>query len=138
MTAPGLEIQTLLYQTLTGHPPLMALVDGVYDRIPDSPFGAKQAYVSFGASDMNPMDPEGLVMEERSVQIDVWSRKVGFPECHKICAEVKAALHLNEDIQLTDNALVEIQLEFERVFRDPDGLTSHGVLQFRIDIEVPE
>lgn len=133
---PGEELQRLIYSTLKADTAVMALIDGVYDDVPDNPFGVRKAYVSFGPSDMVPEDPDCIEGETHSFQLDVWSREVGFVACKKICAAVKRCLHL-ADLTLTDNALVEIRLELQRVFRDPDGLTSHGAMQFVASVEVP-
>jgi hypothetical protein len=134
MTAPAFELQALIVATLKANVGVMALINGVYDQPPPDPWGATKAYVSIGPTDVLIDDADCIAGEEHTVQLDVWSRAVGAVECKKICAAVKAALHQAE-IVLTDNALVEIELQLYRVLRDPDGLTTHGVMQFRVALE---
>lgn len=136
MTSPAFELQVLLYNTLKNNAALKALVDGVYDTVPADPFsGPQKAYISFGAMDMVPDDADCIDGEEHTVTIDVWSRQVGMPHCKKACDAVKKALH-RQELQLPDNALAEIELGLLRVMRDPDGLTIHGSMQFRVAVEV--
>lgn len=134
MTDPALELQGLIVNTLKTNANVMALVDGVYDTVPDEPWGVRQAYISLGACDMVPDDADCIAGETHTIQLDVWSRKVGQVECKKICAAVKAALHL-QDLALAENALVEIRLALQVVTRDPDGLTMHGAMQFSAMVE---
>lgn len=134
MTSPSLEVQGLIYDTLKASSAVMALINGVYDRVPAEPWGATLAYISFGPSDIVIDDADCIDGEEHTVQLDVWSRMPGKVECKRICDAVKAALH-QAAIELTDNALVEIELQLCRVFSDPDGLTTHGAMQFRVAVE---
>jgi hypothetical protein len=135
MTAPGHELQVLLLSTLKADATLMALVNGVYDTPPDKPWGDRLAYISFGPSDVLTDDADCVDGEEHNIQIDVWSRAVGAVECKKICAAVKATLH-GQELELSDNALCEIRVNGYRTLRDPDGLTTHGVVDVVAFIEV--
>ena len=54
------ELQQLIFETLTGNGAIMALANGVYDRVPTNPFGEKTAYISFGSEDANEDDAEGI------------------------------------------------------------------------------
>ena len=135
MTSPAFELQVLLVSTLKANAAVMALVDGVYDTVPSTAWdGPRKAYISIGPSDVVTDDAEGLAGETHTVQLDVWSRAVGQPECKKICTAVKKALHKRE-LTLAVNALVSIELTLERVMRDPDGVSIHGAMQFEVMIE---
>jgi uncharacterized protein DUF3168 len=132
------ELQKLLYDTLTGDANVMALVDGVYDRIPPNPFkekGGQNAYISFGAADVVNEDAECLIESLHTVQIDCWSRQVGSVHCKRIVDAVYAVLHENSSLELSANALVGTQIILRQVFGDPDGLTTHGVIQLQAQIE---
>lgn len=139
MTTPSsLELQGLIVSTLKADANVMALVDGIYDQPPANPWnGARQAYISFGPSDMTTDDADCADGETHTVQLDVWSRTVGAVACKRICGAVKAALH-DADLQLSENALVQMLLEFQQIARDPDGLTTHGAMQFTAMVELPE
>lgn len=135
MTASGHELQLLLVATLNADIAVMSLVNGVYDTPPADPWGTKKAYISIGATDVITDDADCVDGEEHNIQLDVWSRAVGAVECKKICAAVKAALH-QAALDLTDNALCDIRVDGYRAFRDPDGLTTHGVVPVVAVIEV--
>lgn len=135
MTAPALELQGLIIATLRGDAAVSALVDGIYDRPPaDRWAGAHKAYISLGPSDVLIDDADCVNGETVTAQVDVWSQQPGQVECKRICAAVKAALH-DRDLVLTDNALVQMTLDLTRIMADPDGITTHGAMQFTAMIE---
>jgi hypothetical protein len=135
MTAPGFELQVLLVSTLKADATLTGLVNGVYDTPPADPWGTKKAYISLGPTDVVEDGADCVAGEEHNIQIDAWSRAVGAVECKKICAAVKAALH-EQALELTDNAIGEVFVDGYRTLRDPDGLTTHGIINVRVTIEV--
>lgn len=137
MIGSSAELQKLVYATLTGNASIMALANGVYDRVPTDPFGAKTAYVSFGPEDSREDDAECITGLSTTLQIDVWSRAPGYVECKKLTDLVRKALH-RKPLVLNENALVDVWIEMVRVFRDPDGVTSHGVIQVTFTIEEPD
>jgi hypothetical protein len=132
--SPQAELQKALFGRLSATPSVMALIDGVHDRVDASAFRGKQAYISFGSSDVVDDDAECIIAGEHTLQLDVWCRRVGLVECKKIVDEVKSTLH-EADIELATLGLVEVRCVLRRVFTDPDGLTGHGVLQFSATIE---
>jgi hypothetical protein len=78
------EVQKLIYDTLKADAAVMALVDGVYDEAPSNPFGAKQAYIGIGSSDVVTDDADCILGAEVTFQLDAWSRTVGKVGCRKI------------------------------------------------------
>jgi len=130
------EFQRLIFETLKGNDQIMTLANGVYDQIPTAPFGTKTAYISFGPVDSNEDDVDCIRSIETTMQIDVWSRAPGFVECKRLTDHVKKALH-RKPLELSENALVDVLVPIVRVFRDPDGTTSHGLVQVTAMIEEP-
>jgi len=128
------DFQRLIYETLKGNAAISAVSNGVFDEVPKNPFGAKTAYISFGPVDTNEDDAGCIMSVETTLQIDVWSRAPGFVECKRIADLVKKSLH-RKPLALTENALVDGWVPLVRVFRDPDGVTSHGVVQVTALIE---
>lgn len=112
----------------------MAIAAGVYDDVPEDPFGSKTAYVSFGASDSVENDADGINGVEVTAQIDCWSRDVGQVECKRLTDLVRRALH-RQSLALSENALVDTWVTLTRVIKDPDGLTTHGVVQVTAQIQ---
>lgn len=128
------EIQKMIRDMLVANTGVSALVDGVYDRIPADPFGAKAAYVSFGPVDVLEDDAEGIVGGIHTIQVDCWSRSVGSVGCKRIVDAVKEALH-DRPADLPSYGLVQMRVRMRRTFADPDGLTTHGVVSVEIDAE---
>lgn len=134
-TSPSLEIQTAIVNRLKGHAAVLDLVSGrIYDSIPkDSPF----PYVSMGPVDELDGEDDCIRSYDISLQIDCWSRKPGFPEVKNLSNAVRDALH-DHDFALEANAPVYFVHRQTRIFRDPDGLTSHAVMTFETLIEQPQ
>jgi uncharacterized protein DUF3168 len=131
----SLELQKLLYDTLKADSAVMALANDVYDAVDKEPWGSKNGYISFGAHDAFNEDAECLVESTHTIQIDCWSRKVGSVHAKQMVDAVYAALHDNSSLTLSTNALVQIRVSLRQVLRDPDGLTTHGLLQVEAMIE---
>lgn len=131
------ELQKLIYDTLRTNTPIMALASGVYDRVPTDPYKLKNAYVSFGPSDVAEDGADCVNSGLHTFQVDVWSRAVGQVEAKRLVDLIHKALHLQE-LVLADNALAEIRVDFRRVFPDRDPLITHGVVSVTASIEEAE
>lgn len=134
---PQAELQKLLYDTLRLNTPIMALLGGVYDRVPAEPWKGKTAYVSFGPSDVADDSADCITSGVHSFQLDVWSKAVGQVEAKRLVDMIYKALH-EQDLALSDNALAETRVDFRRVFPDRDPLITHGVLSVTASIEEPD
>lgn len=130
------EFQKLVFDTLTADAAIMAIAAGVYDQVPADPFGSRTAYVSFGPMDTVDDDADCITGVELTLQVDVWSRAVGSVEAKRLTDLVRKALH-RRSLELSANALVDTWVELTRVFRDPDGVTTHGVVQVTAMLEEP-
>lgn len=128
------ELQRLLVSTLKADAGVSAITTRVYDNVPTSP---TFPYISFGPQSSVDDSADCVSGQEITVQLDCWSRAVGFLECKNLVDAVRKALH-EQEIVLTDNALAEMRVELTRVFRDPDGLTSHGVVQITAVVQEPD
>jgi len=133
MTSASLELQGAIVTRLKAVSAVTALIgQRVYDKVP-SP--VTFPYVSFGPSDELSDDAECIKADEITFQIDAWSRADGFPEVKAISRAVRDALH-DYNFTLTVNAPVSFEHRTTRVFRDPDGLTSHAAIEFRAIVEI--
>jgi hypothetical protein len=85
--------------------------------------------ITFGASDSTPDDVDCIRGREETLQIDCWTRDGGkkWP-CRKLVDAVKGALH-DAQGELTVGVLILMRVDLVRVFADPDGVTTHGVVQ---------
>lgn len=130
---PDLELQGLIIRTLKADVGVKALVNGrVYDRVKQT---AAFPYISFGPTDSITGMPDCIDDSVIAIQLDVWSRDVGFPEAKTVSEAVRVALHDRDDLTLAHNALVYLQHRGSRPMRDPDGLTSHVVMEFEAAVE---
>jgi Protein of unknown function (DUF3168) len=131
---PELDLQAAIVKQLKADPLVASLVNGrIYDQVPSMP---SFPYISIGPVDMQTDDADCITGFSLFQQLDVWSRDVGFPECKKIMDAARVALHDQEAVMpLANHAMVFLEHRSTREFRDPDGLTSHGVLSFEASIE---
>ena len=126
-------LQKLIYDQLVASGPVGALVgDRIYDR-PSATVAPP--YITFGASDSVPDDHECIDGRLETLQLDVWSEaQDGKRECKAIVDAVKRALH-DAVGNLDVGALVTMRVTLVRVFDDPDGRTTHGIVQVEAVIE---
>jgi len=132
MASPSYELQGAIVTRLKADDAVVALVgERVYDHVPRGSNGAVTAdfpFVGIADSDELQDDVQCLAGVEIAFNLDVWSRKPGFVETRQIAHAIVSSLH-NWDAPLPTNRLVTLQHRQTRVFRDPDGLTSHGVIE---------
>ena len=69
--------------------------------------------------------------------VHVWSQAVGYPECKQLASIVRATLH-EAELELDGFNVVDIQFQDTRYIRDPDGITSHAVVNFRALIDATD
>lgn len=134
---PQADLQKLLFSTLNGNTEIMAQCGGVYDYVPSDPWKGKTAYISFGPSDVVDDGADCITSGIHTFQIDVWSKAVGQVEAKRVVDLVYRALH-EQELAMAESALVEIRVDFRRVFPDRDPLITHGVLSVSAMIEEPE
>lgn len=138
MTSAVLELQGAIVALLKADAGVTAIVGArVFDHVPRSATGQVTASFPFvgiaGWSDESG-NVDCIDALDVTVDIDCWSRDVGFPEAHRLAAAVRAALD-DADLTLADNAAVYFRHRSTRTLRDPDGLTSHAVLTFEAALE---
>jgi hypothetical protein len=134
MASPANELQAAVFGLLTADAGVAALVGTrIYDRVPmasDVP-----PYITFGPADEYEDDADCIRSSNHSLQIDVWSEKQGgFKECKEITHAVNLAIH-QVSVNLPSHALTELRVTRRLHFRDPDGITSHGVVTVGAIIE---
>jgi hypothetical protein len=135
MSDPALTLQKAIRDKLLASSDVVALVgQRIYDRIPNDP---DYPYISIGPAQTFAEDAECIEGFEVFQQIDIWSQKPGFPEEKEIAGAARVAIH-RVDLSLDGFVLVEIEHRVTRHMRDPDGLTSHGAIEFRAMIETDE
>lgn len=132
MADPLFELQREIVLALKIDPTIAALVGArVIDGRPDA-FPA----ISVGPSDYVPLDLTCIDARVVSLQLDCWIRdsSMRFNPLYALTGAVKAALH-DASLVLDDHALAKLLVTQVRHFRDPDGLTLHGVVALEAVIE---
>lgn len=123
MSDPSLALQGAIIEALIAHP---AVAGGrVYDSVRP---GAAFPYVTIGPSDSVGDDRECWDSSEVNVQVDVWSHEPGYVQAKQIAALVRE--RLKQTFSISGFLVTEATYLTTRFFRDPDGITSHGVVEF--------
>jgi hypothetical protein len=131
----SVALQKLVFDALRADAGLNGMIGGrVYDRVLDAP---TFPYVSFGAYDFVSDDADCITAGDHTLQVDIWSRAVGKVEAKQITDRARRILHGHEG-DLGEYGLVDMRVDLAQVIGDPDGLTSHGILQVTASIEEPE
>lgn len=112
--------------------PLAAIVAG---RIYDQPSAsATYPYVTIGDTQFLRDDATCIDGGQVYLTLHGWSRAVGFPEVKRVSDAVVEALHL-APLTLPTNRFISLMHRQTRTFRDPDGLTSHAVIEFVMNFD---
>jgi hypothetical protein len=119
------EIQTAIFNRVSaiGYP--------TYDHVPQE---SEFPYIVIGDDTSIPWDTDDSIGSETTCTIHVWSRHRGRKEVKEIMRTLYEALHRAE-FPIIGGALVECQAEFQESLLDPDGLTRHGVIRFRLTVD---
>lgn len=124
MSDPTLAIQGAIVAALNV---ATAVAGGrIYDSAPAEP---SFPYVTVGEGDTVGDDNSCFDSSEVNIAVHVWSRAVGFPEAKGIAALVRA--RCKAEFTISGFKVVNAEFVTTRYLRDPDGLTSHAVVEFR-------
>ena len=135
----SVALQDVILDALKADAAVTALVaQHIWDQAPaEMPNGPKTPYphITLGPSSYFPDDVECITGRVETVQVDVWSRDQGrkWP-CRNIVDAVKRALHGHE-ADMGADALVGMEVTLCQIMDDPDGITTHGVVQVEALIE---
>jgi len=132
MTETSLAIQASVIAALKGAAAVTATAgERIYDRVPPT---AGFPRVVYGEDQVlqDDADAGACLIEgfEVFVTLHVWSQAVGQVEIKNLAGAVRAALH-NATLTVAGYRLLAFEHRGTRYLRDPDGLTSHGVVEFR-------
>lgn len=124
-----LPLQSYMRGKLGSYAPLQAIVgQNIFDQPPPNQVFP---YVVLGATEATDMTlVDCLIDWEVIAQLDVYSRSIGFPETKRIadaCDEALAERHPT----ITGLRVGWFEVHTHRFLREPDGITSHGVLSYR-------
>jgi hypothetical protein len=128
--SPVHPVQEALYAKLTGDGTLMALIEGVFDQVPE---GNPYPYVRIGDHLSIPDNDHGGFGREITVTIHVWTKTRGNKQGQAIAVRVGELLdHQERQLTVAGHRVVSIRQEFDQAVPDPDPQIRHHVLRFRI------
>jgi hypothetical protein len=133
MSTATFEVQKSIYGVLTTDTPLWDLgVTGIYDDVPDN---ARYPYVAIGqVTETDKPNTQLTVGRELTLTFHIWSRAKGFYECDQIAGRIITILEDEELIGMPSWDWTMTYYEMYQTMRDPDGLTRHGILRFRVRV----
>lgn len=100
----------------------------VYDDVPeDSAF----PYVVIGDDTSIEFDDDCGSGADSTLTIHAWSTYKGRAEAKQILDLIYRTLH-RSNLVIAGNVTITIHAEYQATLLDPDGLTRHGVIRFRL------
>ena len=131
------QLQFGIYTALDDDATLSALIVGIYDnpaQAGDPDDDTLFPYVTISDGTSQPWDTDTDRGDEAIAQIHVWSRASNALEAKQIQDAIYSVLHRGT-IVISGSVFIGSDYITQTVQRDPDGITRHGVQEFRIIYE---
>lgn len=105
----------------------------IYEDVkPDATF----PYISVASPQDIPHFAEGLDLSELYIAFDVWARDGGTEEANTGLSAIREVLHLATPFETDSYSVFTLVHKMTNgPFRDPDGLTWHGQITFRAQVQ---
>lgn len=117
-------LQAAIFNALDGVPGMPP----VYDDVPENvPF----PYVVIGDDVSAAFDDDCGSGADSMVTIHVWSTYPGRAEAKQILELIYRTLH-RSNLVIAGNVTITIDADYQMTLLDPDGVTRHGVIRFRV------
>jgi hypothetical protein len=117
----ALDLQKAIYDTLNGQ--LSCVV------LQNVPQGQPFPYCTIGDDTVSDWSTDGENGYDCTITVHTWSRSGSMAETKTIQSEIYDTMHRIRAL----NAL--IWFDYSDVLSDPDGLTYHGVMRFRLQFD---
>jgi|SRR5579885_1239355 len=130
VSAARSEVQTAVYAVLTGDAGHAAKA-ATYDQPPQ---GAAFPYETIGEMQEATDDTFDAGFADIQFTIHTWSRYKGTKEVLDIQADQIRLLHRTQ-LSLATLQCVAVWKDYADVIQDPDGITRHGVIRFRVLVQ---
>ena len=127
MSLHGFALQESIYSTLNGDSTLGALIQGVFDSVPD---GQSLPVVTIGTQSTSDNGTKTLDARDYIFNVDVYSDYRGMKEIKNIQKEIYRLLH-ESSLSVSGASFVNCRCEFTTDILEDDGVTRHGVMRFR-------
>jgi hypothetical protein len=126
--SPQWLLQQAVYSRLSGDAALATMGAAVYDEVPQD---AAYPYITLGDVTETSNDTMGRTGRDVTLTIHIWSQYPGSKQAKEVYGRLDELLDRWTPTVTGWNA-VQMQQEFFESFRDPDGITRHGVARYRI------
>lgn len=134
MSAPGLELQKAVFETLAGDAALVAALGGA--KIHDlAPADVALPYLTFGQTRVYDWSTATESGSEHLFTLHVWSRAGGRKQALDIMDLVHTRLH-DAELVLDAHDLVNLRQEYAETRYEEDLGVHHGIVRFRAAIEI--
>lgn len=130
-------VQTAIYNKLINDAPLMAVINAVYDDVPQANSSGNEAafpYVTIGEDSHVDISTDLELMDQVSITIHTWSRFSGRSETKQIQGLISDSLNRANLVE-SGYKFINIARVGSESFLDSDGFTRHGVQTFNLLIE---
>lgn len=117
-------LQTAIFTALDGVPGMPP----VYDDVPEN---APFPYVVIGDDVSAAFDDDCGSGADSMVTIHVWSTYPGRAEAKQILDLIYRTLH-RSNLVIAGNVTITIDADYQMTLLDPDGVTRHGIIRFRV------
>lgn len=131
MSDPALAVQKAYVARIKAQ--VTGVSSRVFDRVPAN---VVFPFIQIGEIQTVEDGAECIDAKEVFVTLHVWSRAIGAVETRTINSALEEALHeWIPDLDADGFTAIEHMHRDTRTLLDPDGLTSHGILNFRLLID---
>lgn len=129
MSVGQFQLQQALFTKLNSDNTLTdTLGAAVHDDVPAS---ITYPFINIGADSVLEYGEKSSDGGEHTVVIDIWSQYKGSKECKQIMDRIHDLLH-DSSLSVSGFNHINSRFEFSDILRDPDGVTRHGVMRFRV------
>jgi len=131
------QLQFAIYTALDNDATVSGLVQGIYDnptQVADPSNNDAFPFITISDGTSSPWDTDTERGDEAIAQIHVWSRAEHSLEVKQIQDAIYSVLHRGT-ISISGSVFIGSDYITQTVERDPDGITRHGVQEFRIVYE---
>mgnify|MGYP001497770915 FL=1 len=122
------QLQVAVRDRLISDAALMSKIKGVFDAVPD---GQAFPYVTIGDVTSIPYRTYDRFGEECTITLHIWSRYNGFKEASEILDDLNRIL-ADTVFSVPGWEMEGCYYEFSETIRDPDGITRHIPVRYRV------
>jgi|CXWL01.1.fsa_nt_gi hypothetical protein len=122
------NVQKAIYEKLTGNSQLMALINGVFDNVPQE---TAFPFVTIGdvfASESSSLGKNGV---EQKLSINIWSREAGHKQASVIMDVIYGLLH-NGVLTIAGQIIITVRTISSSIRLEDDGWTYHGIINIMV------